>query len=137
MREKPLLTKAALLAAALAVMLVGSQTAAGYRESAPESPLSVDQVAHNAGKYHRKVIRVEGRISSRVRTKHFKGKDYTIFKMKNSEDGATMLVYLRGFHTNLERNNRLSIRGRFYEKRKYLFIKLKNVLKGRNFKILS
>lgn len=97
----------------------------------------MDHVAHNAGKYHRKEILVEGKISSPVKMKRFKGKDYTVFKMKNSKDGATMLVYLRGFHKKLKRKNRVSIWGRFYKKRKYLFIKLKNVLKGKEVEILG
>jgi len=144
-----LIAATALIAAVISVSVVNPRNIIGRNQEprqspartqakiAPEIPLSVDHVAQNAGKYHRKVIKVEGRISSPVQMKHFRGKDYTVFKMKNSENGATMLVYLRGYHENLKKSDLLNIRGRFYEKRKYLFIKLKNVLKGRNFEVLS
>lgn len=144
-----LIAATALTAAVIAVSVINPRNIIGrsqnppgppvrtQAEIAPEIPLSVDHVAQNAGKYHKKVIKVGGRITSPVKMKHFRGKDYTVFKMKNSENGATMLVYLRGYHENLKKSDRLNIRGRFYEKRKYLFIKLKNVLKGRNFEVLS
>ncbi len=148
MRKKTLLAAtAAVLSVALAAVFFYLPIGGGFSPpetavrtpeiAAPPPPLSINHVADKAEHYHRKEIRVEGTISSRVKMKRFKGKDYTVFKMKNSEKGATMLVYLRGSHKNLNKNNRLIINGRFYKKKRYLFIKLKNVLKGKTFEVLS
>ncbi len=131
-----------LIAAALVVIFPklnpGDDTVAARKEEAAQATaLSVDYVAGNAEKYHRKVVRVEGKISSPVKQKKFKGKDYTVFKMKNSEKGATVLVYLKGVHAELEKNNKLNIKGRFYKSRRYFLIKLKNVLKGKEFEVLG
>ncbi len=134
--KKPFLLFPALV---LMFSVFGTTAPDAEEKKTDETPLSVDHVTDNADVYHRKVIKTEGNISSEVETRRFKGKDYTVFKMKGADGGGTvMLVYLRGTHDTLKKGDRLSIRGRFYKERKYLkFIKLKNVLKGREFEVLS
>ena len=103
-----------------------------------ETGSTVSVFTSNPDAHHRKVVWAEGVISSQVKTKRYKGKDYTLFKMKDpGEAGDAMMVYLRGFHTDLKKGDLLRVRGRFYAKRKYLFIKIKNVLKGREFRVLK
>ena len=128
------LAATALAAAAFAVLwnLIPPPSARAETEG-PVSAFTSDPDAH-----HKKVVWAEGVISSKVKTKRHKGKDYTLFKMKDPEEnGGAMLVYLKGLHGELQKGDLLRVRGRFYAKRRYLFIKLKNVLKGREFRVLK
>lgn len=128
------LAAAALAAAAFAVLwnLIPSPPARAETEG------RVSVFTSNPDAHHKKVVWAEGVISSRVKTRRHKGKDYTLFRMKDPEEnGGAMLVYLKGLHGELQKGDLLRVRGRFYAKRRYLFIKLKNVLKGREFRVLK
>ena len=120
--------------AATVAALVAAAPFAGAETAEPEGPVAM--FTKSADFYHRKVVSAEGVISSRVKTKTYRGKEYTVFKMRDPDGKGVMAVYLRGFHTELKTGDRLRVRGRFYEKRRYLFIRFKNVLKGREFVVL-
>lgn len=133
------LAVATIVAAAVIWNFIPEGTAASLKVAAEnERPHTVSVFTSNPRAYHRKVVRAEGLISSQVKTKRFKGKGYTVFKMKDPGGSETaMRVYLKGNHNAaLNKGDRVRVRGRFYEKRKYLFIPLKNVLKGRDFEVV-
>ncbi|MGI9558187.1 MAG: hypothetical protein ACR2NQ_00760 [Thermodesulfobacteriota bacterium] len=145
MRVKPFFAGAAVMFALTGAVVVWSGDYPDFTRRAPgagkslvrKDSLSIGNITDSAAEYHKKVIKTEGTVSSKVKTKRHKGKQYTIFKMRDPAGGAVMLVYLKGFHRSIKKGDRLSVRGRYYEKRKYLFITLKNVLKGREFEILG
>lgn len=129
-------------AAAVLAVLCGAPPAKGKVTGTPatgnEPEGTVAFFTSNPRAHHREEIWAEGVISSTVKIRKHKGGPYTVFKIKDPvKEGGAMRVYLKGLHKELKKGDRLRVRGRFYEKRRYLFIGFKNVLKGKEFVVLK
>lgn len=111
-----------------------------YISEAQDTPLpvleaTIEKVVSYPTEYEGKKIALEGEVSRLKFTKSLTGKPYTIFELVDPAKNM-INVYAEG-HLDIEKGEKLRVRGKFSTEKKYLLFKFKNVVKAKTFEILG
>ncbi len=97
--------------------------------------VTIEELVSAPKLYNRKKVRVEGRVEEVDYTSH-KGNPFTIFRLKD-DNSNELRVYYKYEHLPISSGDRVEIMGRYREKRRWFFIKIKNIVKAKVVNIIS
>ncbi len=104
--------------------------------NAPEYiDVTIEEVVTNPKKYNEKKVTLEGKVKEYKYTTSSKGEPFTLFKLIDN-DNNEVRVYYEDKHLPFSKGDQVRISGRYRKHKKYLFFKIKNIIKARTAQIL-
>jgi hypothetical protein len=105
-------------------------------KGSPVFEVSIKDVVSNPGEYDGKKVSLEGKVTKVDYRNSSKGEQFTIFKLKDSEDNEVR-VYYQDERRSISKGDKVKIMGRFWEEKSYFLFKIKNVIRARTVDILQ
>jgi len=94
------------------------------------SEVTIQQLVSNPKEYDGRRVGLEGFVDKVEYKKSSKGEQFTLFRMNDGTDNEVR-VYYEDEHLALSKDDKVKIQGRYKKQKKYLFYKIKNVIKAR------
>jgi DNA polymerase III alpha subunit len=92
--------------------------------------VTIKELVSNPKTYNGQRVMLDGFVDKVEYTKSSKGEPFTFFRMNDGNDNEVR-VYYEDEHLSLSKGEKVKIKGRYKKEKRYLFYKIKNVIKAR------
>ncbi len=101
-----------------------------------KSDLTIGKIVSEPNKFDRDIITIDGVISKVQYRKLPNGKEFTLFKLEDSNDN-NVKVYARGHIKEINEGSLIRIHGRYSKEKRFFLKKHKHVMKARKIQIMD